>query len=384
MSNGTSMSPLLYLYEYLTIFIKRWRLIAGPTIVIILITVGYSLFLPAIYTAKTMILPGEDDKGGIGAMMAQLGGMGGIAGIAGAGLGGPSKADLYVTMLKSETVKDPIIERFKLMDLYKAKYRVDAYTVLDKNVVITLDKKDGVVTILVDDKNPQRAADIANAYVDELGKLAVRLNVTSAGKNRSYLEERLAIARAELSKAEDSLKAFQTENKTVSVTDQAKATIEGVAQLRAQLAAQEVQLATTRRQFTESSQEVKAARTAVANIRAQIVKLEGNGGRSSIPSVGNVPELSQEYIRLMRNFKTQEALVELLTKQYEVSKLSEVNDVAPVQVLQKAKVPERRSKPVRRKMVMIAFLLSFPGSCVLALALENHEKLRTAKSSSDV
>jgi tyrosine-protein kinase Etk/Wzc len=196
--------------------------------------------------------------------------------------------------------------------------------------------------------------------VEELARLAARLNMTSAGKNRIYLEERISAARADLAKAEDALKAFQSANKAVSVTDQARATIEGVAQLRARLAAQEVQLATFQRQFTEWSQEVKVAKATVANLRAQIGKLEGaGGGSSSIPSVGSMPQLGQEYMRLMRDFKVQEMLVELLTKQYEVTKLSEVKDVSPFQVLQVAKVPERKSKPHRSFIVVLSSVAAF-------------------------
>ena len=120
-----------------------------------------------------------------------------------------------------------------------------------------------------------------------------------------------------------------------------------------------------------------------ANLRVQIGELEGaGGGSSSIPSVGSMPQLGQEYIRLMRDFKIQETLVELLTKQYEVTKLSEVKDVSPFQILQVAKVPERRSKPVRRKVVSIAFLLAFVGSCVVVLVRDNFQKMHPNKNSS--
>ncbi|MFZ2950791.1 MAG: Wzz/FepE/Etk N-terminal domain-containing protein [Desulfuromonadaceae bacterium] len=361
------------LLDYLAVLLKHRRLIAGFTLTATILSVIVVLQLPNIYTAKAMILPVDDDKGGMGVMMGQLGGLAGISGVA---LGGPTKADLYMTMLRSETVRDPLIDRFKLMEVYKAKFRVDAYTALNKNVIVSAGKKDGVITIAVDDKNPKLAAELANAYVDELGRQAVRLNMSSAGKNRVYLEERLAATRADLAKAEDALKNFQSKNKAVSVTDQARATIEGVAQLRAQLAAQEVQLAAFQRQFTESSQEVKTTKATVANLRAQIGKLEGSGGgSSSIPSVGSMPQLGQEYLRLMRDFKIQETLVELLTKQYEVTKLSEVKDVSPFQVLQVAKVPERKSKPHRSLLVIIAFFAAFVCSIYVAFILEHIDKM---------
>jgi uncharacterized protein involved in exopolysaccharide biosynthesis len=300
-------------------------------------------------------------------MMAQLGG---LASIAGGSIGGPTKMDLYVSMLRSETVRDPIIDRFKLLDVYKAKFRVDAYKMLNNKALISAGKKDGIITIALSDKDPKRAADMANGYVEELGKLAAGLSMSGAGKNRLFLEERLATAKADAVRAGDELKNFQAKNKMLNVTEQTKASIEGVAQLRAQLAVQEVQLAGMMRQFTESSQEVKRARVAVSNLRGQISILEGGGGTSSIPSVGSVPQLGQDYLRLMRDAKIQETMVELLTKQYEMARLSESKDLSPFQVLQKAKVPERKSKPARSKLVLSSALFSFFGSLLLAFIME--------------
>ena len=365
-------SSVLSLLDMLQVIAKRSRMICLITLAAAVISLVYSLLLPNIYTAKTMVLPAQEDKGMMSAMMAQLGG---LASIAGAAVGGPTTTDLYVSMLKSEAVKDPIIDRFRLMEVYKDKYRTDAYRSLDKKAVIVAGKKDGIITITVDDKDPKRAAGMADAYVEELGRLAIRLNVTRAGKNRSFLEERLGNAKADLAKAEENLKLFQSKNKAVQVNAQAEATIKGVAEMRAQLAVQEVQLATYRRQFTESSQEVKTQVTSVNNLKAQIARLEGTGGNSSIPSVGSVPAIGQEYIRLMREFKIQETLVELLTKQYEMAKLSEAKDVSPFQVLLKARVPEKKSKPSRSKIIIIVTALSLLGSCFLAFMLEHVRNL---------
>ncbi|MSM40132.1 MAG: lipopolysaccharide biosynthesis protein [Geobacter sp.] len=356
------------LLDYLQVIVKHKRMIFFTTFGATFIAALITLMMPNIYTAKAMIIPSDDDKGGMGALMSQLGG---LAGLAGGTVGAKTTGELYVTMLKSETVKDPIIDRFKLMDAYKTKYRTDVYQAMDTKTIVSLGKKDGVITITVDDKDPKRAADLANAYVEELGILTAGLNMSGAGKNRAFLEKRIAEARADLSRAEDALKAFQLKNKAISVTDQAQATIAGIAQLRAQLAAQEVQLATLQRQFTDSSQEVKTAKTTAANLRAQIAGLEGKGGSSSsIPNIGSVPRLGQEYLRLMREFKIQEAVVEMLSKQYEAVKVSETKDMAPFQVLQSAKVPEKRSAPLRRKLVLRALGVSFFGAVLMAFIVE--------------
>lgn len=360
----------LSILDYLLVIAKYKKRIIVNTMIAAALAVVFSLFMTKIYTAKTMILPSDDEKGmmGAGAMLAQ---MGGLAGIAGGALGGATKVDLYVTMLRSDTLKDSLIDRFKLMDLYELKYRSLAYKKLDGISKVTAGKKDGVITITVDNKDPKLAAELANAYVDELGKLVVNLGITGAGNNRVFLEKRLAEAKADLAKAEDNLKDFQLKNKAISVTDQARVSIEGVAQLRARLAIKEVELGTLQRQFTDSSQEMKIARSTIANLKTQIAALEGKGPTSSIPSVGSMPQVAQEYLRLMREFKVQEAIFEMLTKQFEISQLNESKDVAPIQILQKAKVPDRKSKPSRAKFVIVCTFMVFMSSVAYVLAKES-------------
>jgi uncharacterized protein involved in exopolysaccharide biosynthesis len=363
------------LIDYLQVIVGRSRMVFSVTLAAAVISIVICLILPNIYSAKTLILPSQDDRGMMTSLMGQLGGLASMAGGAGISIGGPTTTDRYVSMLKSEAVNDPIIDRFRLLEVYKDKYRTDAYKDLENNVAITAGKKDGIISIIVDDKDPKRAAEMANAYVEELGKLSIRLNVNGAGQNRAFLEERLTIARADLAKAEEAVKEFQEKNKAVHVTSQAEATIRELAEMKARLAVQEVQLANFRRRFTESSQEVKNLATSVNNQRAQIAKLEGGGGNSAIPSVGSVPSIAQEYLRLMREFKIQESLVELLTKQYELAKLSESKDISPFQVLLKAKVPEKKSKPHRAKMVLLATFTVFIMSVMSTFILEYFAKM---------
>jgi uncharacterized protein involved in exopolysaccharide biosynthesis len=380
MTNNTNTDPVVQpqedgeeinLLDLLLVVVKHKRMIIRFTLAVAVLTAVYSLSLPNIYTSEALIFPSQEDKGLASAMLAQLGG---LAGLAGGSLGGKTLEELYVTMLKSEAIKDPIIDRFGLMKRFKAIYRADAYRRLDANAKVSAGKKDGVITISVSDRDPRWAAAVADAYVRELGSLTVRLNVTGAGKNRLFLENRLGGAKSDLARAEDALKAFQTKNKALDVPEQAKATIGGVAQLRAQLALHEVQLATLRRQFTDASQEVKNAKASIDNMKAQINQLEGQGG-GSIPSIGSVPDLGQEYIRLMREFKVQETIVELLTKQYELAKINETKDISPFQVIQSPKVPERKSKPKRSIMVILATLTAFFFSVLVAFIREYADKM---------
>lgn len=368
MDSGESRQNNISIVDYLEVLLINKAMIIKMTVAAFITAVLITLFMPKIYTSVTRILPPQNDQGIMSLMMGQMGGM---ASFAGDLLGKGSPADMYVSILKSEAVKDQIIDRFHLMDSYKQKYRVDTYNLLDQKVIIEAGRKDGIISISVDDKDPKKSADIANGYVDVLSKLLIEMNSSGAGLNKSFLEEQLSKARLDLIKAEDALKRFQSTNKALDIQGQTKVAVESIAQLRGQLAAQEVQLATLQRQFTDSSQEVKSVKSTIANISAQLARLEGSRGGGVIPSIGAVPELGQQYLRLMRDFKIQETLVELLTRQYEVNKISEAKNVSSLQVIQKARVPDKKSKPKRVKKVLAATAVTFIFSVFLAF-LKNY------------
>lgn len=346
--------------EYLEIILRRKKIILLVTISAFILSIVLALVLPKIYSSTARILPPQQDQGLMAMMMSSAGGAG-LASLAGSMLGTGTPADQFASILQSERIKGAIIDRFKLMEEYKVDYRLDMYTKMEKIVEIKAGKKDGIITITVEDEDPKKAADIANAYIDELGKLVSQLGVSDARSNRGFLEGRLVRARVDLVRAEEAMKAFQSKNNAISVPDQAKASIEGVALLKAQLAVQEAQLSALRSQFTDSTQEVQNLKATVRNLKSQIARLEGMG-TGAIPSVGSVPALAQNYVRLLREFKTQEMLVELLTKQYELAKLTEAKDISSIQVIQRAEVPDKKIKPKRRNLVLgitfVAFIFS--------------------------
>jgi tyrosine-protein kinase Etk/Wzc len=355
------------LLDYLAILIKRWKLIVGITATVTIVTIIHSLTLPNIYTAKTKMLPPQQSSGLLSAAMMQ-GALG--AALGGSDILGDSKATkLYSELLKVEALRDPIIERFKLQELYKNKYRQDVYKMLNKNVIITAGKE-GIITISVDDTDPKRATEMANAFVDELKKISSKMAMTGAGNTKAFLEERIAKTKDELTQTENNLKAFQQKYKTLDATNQGAASAGAIASLTAQLTSQEIQLAVLRRTYAESSQEVKTLRQAISVLQEKIARLE-SGGTGSLAGLEKASERGQEYLHLMRKFKVTEAVYETLTRQYEMARLNAENDVSTIQVIQKALVPERKSKPARSKMVITACFAAFFFSVLLVFVLEN-------------
>jgi len=347
---------------YLEALIKRKRLILLLTLSAFILSIGLALVLPKTYASTVRIIPPQQDQGIMGMMLGQMGG-GGLAGLAGSMIGKGTQADQYASILESERVMGAIIDRFKLMERYQQKYRMDMYKKMSGFVEVRAGKKDGIISITVEDEDPKQAAAIANGYVEEFSKLVSDMSVTDATQDRRFLEERLARSRADLARAEEAMKSFQIRNKAVNVVEQAKASLEGVALLKAQIAVQKSQLSALRSQFTESTQEVRTLKASIQNLTAQLASLEGTG-TGAIPSVGSVPALGQEQLRLLREFKTQEMIVELLTKQNELAKLTQAKTSSGIQVVQKAEVPDKKVKPKRATIVLSLTFLTFFGVIV--------------------
>lgn len=338
------------LVDYFEVITRNRLIVFRITVLSALVSIVVSLLLPKIYYSTARILPPQQENGIFSLMLGQMGG--GVANLASDILGSGSTSDLYASILKSEAIKDRVIDRFKLIEVYKKSYRLDTYKTLDETVSVDVGKKDGIISITVEDKDPKRAAAIANAYVEELGALTRGLNTTGASQQRKFLEERLIKAKADLASTEDALKNFQSKNKAIDITEQAKGSIQEIADITGRLALEEVKLSTLQQQFTDASHEVVTQKKVIAILRSQLARKEGQEPQGVLPSIGSVPAIGEQYVRLMREFKIQEALVELLTKQFELMRYNEANTISTVQVIQKATVPDKKTKPKRSLLVM--------------------------------
>ncbi|OIP59518.1 MAG: hypothetical protein AUK38_05275 [Nitrospirae bacterium CG2_30_41_42] len=365
------------LFDYLIVLLKRKRLIMGITFGAAIITAIISLIMPPIYRAETKILPPQQGSSMATQFLSQLGS---AAGLVGGAVGIKTPNDLYIGLLKSRLVLDGVIDRFKLMELYKTKSRENARRGLADTLKARDDKKSGIITIGVEDKDPKRAADMANAFVEELKNMNKGLAVTEAGQRRLFFEEQLKDTKEALIKAEDSMEGFQERTGAIKIDEQAKAVIEGIANLRAQIAAKEVGLKVMRTYATPQNPDIQRAEEELRGMREQLGRLETrSGGHNPDPLMptGRIPALGTEYIRKLREFKYQEALYEILLKQYEAARLDEARDAAIIQVIEKAIPPEKRVKPKRKQMVMIATFSGLFFSVFAAFFMEYIEKLKS-------
>lgn len=362
------------LLDYLIVLLKWKKFILGITLGAAIITAIISLTMPPIYRAETKILPPQQGSSSAAQLLSQLGG---AAGLVGGAVGIKTTNDLYIALLKSRLALDPIIDRLKLMEFYKAKKREDARRALASALKAQDDKKSGIVTIGVEDKDPKWAAEIANAFVEELKNLNKGFAVTEAAQRRLFFEEQLKDTKDALIRSEESVKGFQERTGAIRINEQATAVIGGIAQLRAQIAAKEVQLKVMQTYATPQNPDIQRAEEELRGMREQLRRLEttsGNHNPDPLMPTGRIPAVGTEYIRKLREFKYQEALYEILLKQYEAARLDEVRDAAIIQVIEKAIPPEERVKPKRRQMVMIATITGFFLSVFIAFFMEYKEK----------
>lgn len=328
---------------------KHKRLVlALPLVAAVLAIIASGLMTP-IYTATTKILPPQQSQSTASALLAQLGGIAGLAG----GTGGfKNPNDIYVGMLKSRTVADALVQRFDLKSVYEQQLLTSARTILAGQSDISAGK-DGIISIEVDDRDPKRAAEIANGYVDELFKLTKTLAVTESSQRRLFFERQLSQAKDNLAKAESAAKAAIDRGGVVKVDDQGRAMVETTARLRAQISVKEVQISAMRSFAAEGNPELQKAQLELEALKRETAKFEGTDGgpraKEAASSNKGIDNLS-----LLRDMKYYETIYELLAKQYEVAKIEEAKDSSIIQVMDKAIVPERKSKPGRTKIVLFA------------------------------
>ena len=333
----------LSLLELAIPLVEHWKLWIFGSLAIGLAALGIAFVMTPIYTARTSFLPPQQQQSGMASALASLGS---LAGLAGAAAGIKSPADQYVALMQSTSAEDRLIDQFKLMQLYEAKYRFEARRELERNTRIAIGKKDGLISVEVDDENPKRAAEMANAYVEELRRMTSVLAVSEAQQRRVFFEKELKEARDQLAKAQRELQASGFN--VGALRAEPKAAADSYARLKAEITAAEVRTQVLRGSLADGSPEVQRQLSQLSALRAQLARLEQTADASVGP----------DYLTKYREFKYRETLFELFARQYEIARVDESREGALIQVVDMAIPPEYKSKPKRLVIAVSATLLS--------------------------
>ncbi|HZL51837.1 MAG TPA: Wzz/FepE/Etk N-terminal domain-containing protein [Terracidiphilus sp.] len=367
------------LLDLLICVAERKRVVAWFTVGFAILAVVVSFILPTRYTATVTLLPPQQNTSLGSALASQLSGIGSVAALAGGSFGFRSPNEMYVSMLKSRVVEDAMVQHFGLMEEYGKHYPTDARKAFERRADVSGNGKDGLIHISVEDRDPRRAADLANGYVDQFRNLSEHLAITEASERRLFFERELVQAKDKLAGAEEALKQTEMKTGVIQLDSQARALIESGAALRAQITAREVQIQGMQTYATGENAQLIQAQRELEGLRAQLAKLGGSAdGDGLIVPKGRVPEAGLEYIRRLREVKYSETIFDILARQFEIAKLDEARQGALIQVVDPAVPPDKRSFPKRTLIVIAATIIGLLLGVLSAVLIGAFEHLRHA------
>ena len=388
------MEDEINLLDYWHVIKKRWKIIALISGFAVITAGIISLLMTPIFQAQTTIMPIEAPSTALSALTSissSLPFMGYLSGIP------KSSSEKLVSVLESRTVTEDVIGSLNLIKVIfsdswddgnnrwkddEPPTIQDTLKVLSEDLVNIDEDRKGLITISIEYKDPQLAANIANEYMSALRRFLNENSLSLAKKNRLFIEDQIRLVKEKLAAAEDTLKNFQIHKKVLALDEQAKASIEAIATIKAQIATKEVQLGVMHQFATPKNPDVQRVKNELRELKKQLALLESkksNPESHTIPSVTDAPEVGLEYLRLKRQALTQEKIFELLTEQYQLARIEEAKDEVAFQIIDPAIPPEKKIKPKRALIVMLAGTVSLFAGIFLVFFLEYLENIKQSE-----
>jgi tyrosine-protein kinase Etk/Wzc len=399
-TNPSDQADEINLLDYGKVIKKRRKIIFYVPSIAIIFAVIASLLMTPVYQAKTTLMAVESSQTGFASALGALQNIPFLGGAV-SGTMGKTATDKLVSILNSRTVAETVIKKLDLIkvifkkkwDEKKGVWETDkpptmqaALQVLQGLVRVTNDRK-GLIAISAEFEEPKMAADIANEYTAALQKFLNENAISLAKRNRIFLEKQIETTKADLKKAEEDLRSFQTEKKLAVLDAQAESSIKALAELKAQVIAREVQLGAMREFATRANPDVKRIEDEIRELSQQLGRMEkGSRGSKKEESIGafialsDAPTVGLEYARLKRDALIQQKVFELLTQQFELAKIEEAKDDITFQVIDTAIAPEKRIKPQRTLNVALAAVVSLFLSIFMVFFLEYVERQRRRRT----
>jgi len=369
---------------------RHRRLLMRVFLIAAACSIALAFLIPKRYTSTAMIMPPANTNSS-SVMIAALAGraLGGgssnnFSSLAGSLLGTGNTTALYIDLIKSGTIGDHLIERFELQKVYDKRYRIDTAKKLARRTSVTEDKKSGVITITVEDGDRVRARDLAQGYLDELNLLLTHTSTTSAHQERVFIERRLQTAHTDLVRAQQELSNFSTSHTTIDIKEQTRAMVDAMARVQAELIAEQSSLSSLRQIYGDQNIRVKSAESRIGSLQQKLNSLAGTPGAGvdvpvsndqPYPALRSLPQLAVPYAELYRNLRIQETLFELLTQQYELSRIEEAKDVPVVSVIDAPGIAEKKSFPPRTLLTLALTVISLLITAAFLLIRDRWEQI---------
>lgn len=370
------------LIEFLVVLVKyRWFLF----LFVFVITVGattYALLATKWYKASASVLPAEktDLLGSFGGLSSLVKGFSPSKGLA--ALTGTNELDRYMAILKSGTMTDDVIKKFKLREEYEMEdsYYEKVIKAFIGNVDMEVEDE-GNLVVSVYDQDPQKAADIANYMITKLNDMNTTLSVTNAKANREFIERRYIENVTYIDTLENKMKNFQEKYGVIAVPEQLEATVKAMSDIYAQLAQKEVELNVMKRTYGEDSPLTIKAEIGVEELNKKINSLNAgeelsDDGVNLLIPFKKAPGLGYKYFKIYRDLEIQYTILEFVQPMYEQAKVEEVRNTPSVLVFDYAGPAERKAKPKGSLYLLIAFLSSSFVGLLIIFSLEGIHKIK--------
>jgi uncharacterized protein involved in exopolysaccharide biosynthesis len=369
------------------------------TAISLVVSLAVAFAIPKRYKAITSIMPPDQQGSGamlLAALAGRSGGLGSLGSLAGDLFAGHPTTALYEDLLKSGTVGGYLIDKFHLQQLYRKRYRFTTAKELAHRTTITDDKKSGVITIAVEDTDPGRARDMAQAYLDELNHLLTQTSTSSARQERIFIESRLRSVGANLEQAQLALSEFSSRNTTVDIPEQTRGLVDAGARVQGELLVEQSGLQSLRQIYGDGNVRVRETEARIAALQHDLKTMTGSSaplpaGDDSAdrttdaaedkgelyPPLRQLPRLAVPYADLYRRVRVQETVFELLTQQYEMARIEEAKDIPVVSVIDPPGVPEKKSFPPRLLLTLALTLLSFIAASTIILLRDRWSRVES-------
>ena len=344
----------------------------------------YAFMAPFIYRAECRVLPPGSGRGG--GLMSQLGGFADLVGLSGTSTNG----QMLVGILKGNSVVDVIIDKFNLMEEYKEEIRLNARQAVLNNLEAEEDTKSGIVSVAFLNEDPQKAADIANEFVKQLQEKMSEIATRDAQEKRQFFEDQLNQAQQQLIEAENAMMKYQQNSGVLALGSQTASLLGSIASIRSQIAAKNVEISSLSSYARKDNPRLKLAQSQLEAMTRELHRLEEEQRRTErrqqgrilsgdiLSSLGNVPEISVEYMRYERDLRFANVKYDTMLRQYENAKLSEASDFSTVQIVDPATPPDWKFKPKRAQIMIIGTMLGFALGVFWAFISES---LRASRAS---
>lgn len=348
---------------------KQRRFIFRMSVAGLLLSTVIAFVIPKQYESTARIMPPESNLNA--AMLAAMSGRmlpGNLGALTGGLLGVRNNSTVFASLLLSGTVTGRIVDRFELQKLYRSRYKQNAVKRLVHRTDVSEDRKTGIITLTVADTDQHRARDMAQAYLDELNALVSRVNTTSAGRERQFIEQRLVSVKSDLDDASRQLSAFSSKNATLDVKEQTRAIVEAAAKLEGEAVFARTELSSLERVYGPENIRVRAAKARVTQLDQEVQRATGSPddsvshGDTPYPPLRALPGLGVQWADLYRRVKLQETIYELLTQQYELARIEEAKSIPTVSIVDSPSWPEKKSFPPRLLIIGTGTFLCLLGS----------------------